>query len=278
MIRPVILAALAAICADPATAQQNCYRPGDIDTNGTVDLADYALVWSCLAGPDVDTPPAGCGAGTFGRCDLDGDADVDLADGADFTRRFPLTYFDYGPHRENLEAEMLAMNLAAALRAPDEQYERILRDLALIRAAYPQLTTVIDDPDYVPNQLIVGLQAGQPTDGYEGLNFHYYVVQEEVYTWGRVLTFCDNLNAVVLAVDYADLPEVGWAEPNYFIGHDDQITVSAPSTVYRYVIDDGFLDCFDGCDCHRVWTLDVDAAGTVTLRSYEEWGMSWCEF
>ena len=92
------------------------------------------------------------------------------------------------------------------------------------------------------------------------------------------LTFCDNLNPAVLAAEYAALPEVQYAEPNYWFGHDDQITVADLADVFRYSIDDGFMDCFDGCDCHRDWVLDVSTGGTVTLVSYVEWGMPWCEF
>ena len=35
--------------------------------------------------------------------------------------------FDYTPHRINQEAEVLAMELTGALRAPDAEYDRILR-------------------------------------------------------------------------------------------------------------------------------------------------------
>ena len=48
--------------------------------------------------------------------------------------------------------------------------------------------------------------------------------------------------------------------------------------VLRYEIDDGFLDCFDGCDCHRIWVFDVNQAGEVTLVSFEEFGQPWCDF
>jgi hypothetical protein len=262
----------------PATAQQACYGPGDVNADGLVTFDDLALFAGCMAGPEVGQPP-GCDPATWGRADLDDDGDVDLPDFAALACRAGSTYFDYGPHRENLEAEMLAMALTGELRAADAQYARILRDLALIRTTYPQLVSVIDDPDYVPNELIVKLVAGQPLDGYHALNAYYLLTAEE-HLFGDwwVLTFCDNLNAVTLGPIYVALPEVQYADPNYLIGTDDQITVQVLSGTYRYSIDDGFWDCFDGCDCHRYWVIDVDALGTVTLVSYEEYGMSWCEF
>ena len=48
--------------------------PGDADSDGDVDLADYLELAGCFAGPEIPVP-AGCG--TF---DLDGDGDVDLSD------------------------------------------------------------------------------------------------------------------------------------------------------------------------------------------------------
>jgi len=52
----------------------------DFDFNGVVDLADFAMLQGCIAGPDVSTPPDGCPQTLFDRCDLDGDNDVDLHD------------------------------------------------------------------------------------------------------------------------------------------------------------------------------------------------------
>ncbi len=39
---------------------------------------------TCMAGPEVTIPPPGATAEQFGRADLDGDLDVDLADFALF--------------------------------------------------------------------------------------------------------------------------------------------------------------------------------------------------
>ncbi len=57
-------------------------RPGDLDGDGDVDLADAAQFVTCLGGP---------GAGLSAGCDdadADGDGDVDLADAAQFQNRF----------------------------------------------------------------------------------------------------------------------------------------------------------------------------------------------
>ena len=255
-------------------AAQDCYGPGDIHGDGIVDAADLAAMAPVLFGPDVPIPGADPEAQ---RADLDTDGDVDARDYARLMSLVGKTYFLYGPHRDNLEAEMLAMEVSGQLRAPELHYVRILADLASIRQAFPELALVIDDPDYAPNQLIIG--AGACSDGgIDQLNEYYRVVDQDIHPTWRVLTFCDNLNARVLAGIYAASSEVSWAEPNYLVGIDDYITVEVLGKVYRYDIDDGFLDCFDGCDCHREWLIDVDITGEVTLVSYQEWGQSWCEF
>jgi len=56
---------------------------GDADGDGDVDLADFALLWSCLTGPDCG--PVGSGCEAF---DLDWDGDVDLKDAAAFAKAF----------------------------------------------------------------------------------------------------------------------------------------------------------------------------------------------
>jgi len=54
--------------------------PGDLDTDGDVDMNDYTVFAACMAGPGVSTPPGGCTPTAFGRADLENDADVDLMD------------------------------------------------------------------------------------------------------------------------------------------------------------------------------------------------------
>ena len=55
-------------------------RIGDLDFDGDVDAADYAVFSGCLNGPEVITPPPGCAAINFAGADSDGDDDVDLDD------------------------------------------------------------------------------------------------------------------------------------------------------------------------------------------------------
>jgi hypothetical protein len=280
MIRTLVTFALS-FCPTWAVAApgvQTCFGAGDVNGDAFVDVGDLATLAQCMTGSGNMTVPPGCDPGAFERGDVDLDDDLDVHDVAELVLHVGTAYFDFGPRRDNQEAELLAMDLADALRAPEIEYNRILGDLAAIRGKYPELVDVVDDTDFAPNQLLVGIGNPPPGGDYETLNAFYQVLDEEIHASWRLLTFCDNLNAVVLAPIYTAAPEVNWADPNWLIGIDDYITIAVIGTTYRYNIDDGFWDCFDGCDCHREWIIDVDDLGNVMFVSYQEWGQPWCIF
>ncbi len=49
--------------------------PGDLDSDGDVDMTDYGLFQACMTGPNLGPPPPGCDGAM-----LDGDNDVDVDD------------------------------------------------------------------------------------------------------------------------------------------------------------------------------------------------------
>ncbi len=65
---------------DPLTVhQEETTGTGDYDSDGDVDLADFANLQDCFTGEDGGAPEAGCGVFRF-----DADQDVDLDDFAEF--------------------------------------------------------------------------------------------------------------------------------------------------------------------------------------------------
>lgn len=274
----VFPAVLAFVLAGPAGAEP-CLDPvpGDFDGDFDVDVADFGRFTACFTGSGVPCSDTCCEA------DLDGDGDVDIADFAMFSANFTgsLPRFDYGDSpRPDREAELLAVETSGELLAPDELYDRIHRDLGLIRAFDSRVVDVIHDPRWVPNQVIVKLIEGMPTDNYDELNRFYGAVDcENLFDTWYVVTLPDVIvNVPVLADIYAEAPEVEFAEPNFIFGTDDEITVFPGEGVFGYEIIDGFCDCFDGCDCFKIFRFTVTDGGDVQLESYREEGLPWCDF
>ena len=54
--------------------------------------------------------------------------------------------------------------------------------------------------------------------------------------------------------------------------------VAGLSGTWQWDIDDGWQDCFDGCDCHRVYVIETTTQGDVTLIDFQEFGAPWCDF
>lgn len=275
-----LIVSLIGVCsvAAPAFAQP-CLDPipGDVDGDHDVDLDDHAVLYACLTGPDQEASPECTNA------DVDLDRDVDLADFVALSGAFTgaLPRFDYGPSpRDSREAELLAVETSGEFLAPDALYDRIVRDLALIRDFDPRTITVVHDERWAPNQAIVKLIDGMGTEEYDEFNRFYQAVDcDNLFSTWWVVTLPDVvINAVVLSARYAELPEVELAEPNFLIGTDDETTVTPGEGAYRYRLEDGFHDCFDGCDCFRIYEFTVTDGGDVTLDSYEEIGQEWCEF
>ncbi len=186
--------------------------------------------------------------------------------------------FDYGPHRDDVMAEYLAMGLSGALRAPDYEYDRIHRDLELIRSTIPAMRLLYDWFPYIFNQIEVGFEVGLPLQGYDQLNTFYQVIDDSEYSHApgiHVLTFCDTLNIPALVPEYEALPEVEHAMAFGPIGGGDSVSMTPIGTTYRYEFVHGSGDCMSGCICRQYWTVDVLEDGCVT--EVLSWDEGWCE-
>ena len=70
----------------PPAEPCDCGGDGDVNTNGSTDLADFAAFQRCFTGTNVGPPPLGCQSLNF-----DCDWDVDLDDFAEFMNVFTTT-------------------------------------------------------------------------------------------------------------------------------------------------------------------------------------------
>ncbi len=163
---------------------------------------------------------------------------------------------------------------------PPEIYDRVAFDLTAIRAAVPELADQAHTPAWLPNELIVNLDPGASQDEYECLNErHQLIAIDNIFDDWWVLTFAGNLNVPALVQLYAATPAVLFAEPNGIIGGQNFWSPQdLGNGTWRWTIDDGFCDCFDGCDCHILYVIETSAGGAVHVGSVQESGQPWCDF
>jgi hypothetical protein len=256
----------------PSKAMGPC--PADANCSGAVDVDDLLGVINQW------------GATDFNEYDVDQSGIVDVMDLLEVINAWGACVFDFGPAYTNAEAHQIGLEMLSnsQLTLPQATYDRIERDLGLIRTAYPALADQSHSMAWAPNQMLVAIQPGQPLAEYECLNAFYQVIDEDfLFSGGSgswyVLTFAGKINVEALMQQYAALQEVNFAEPNGLVGGQNYwVPTDLGNGKWRWDIDDGFHDCFDGCDCHKVYVIMVDGPGNLTLSSYQEFGQSWCEW
>ena len=243
----------------------------DLDDDGQVGTSDLLVLFSFWGHCE------GCIA------DLDGDGSVTTHDLLELFSGWGPTQFEFAVGQDDLEAQQIAIEMLGAgghLNAPAEVYERVDRDLDLIRAAVHGLADQTHSPAWVANQMIAQILVDEPQQEYLCLNEYYQVTNlDNLFSNWWVITFDGNINIPALIPIYTEAPAVSFAEPNGIIGGQNFWTpTDLGGGLWEWVIDDGWQDCFDGCDCHRLYTIQTDAKSNVVIISIEEFGQPWCDF
>ncbi len=243
----------------------------DLDNDGQVGTSDLLVLFSFW--------------GPCNRClaDLDGDGSVTTSDLLELFSGWGPTQFEFAVGQDDLEAQQISLEMlgsAGPLNAPADIYERVDRDLDLIRAAAAGLVGQTHSPAWLANEMIAQILEGESQQEYLCLNEFYQVIKlDNLFSNWWVITFDGNINILALIPIYTDTPAVNFAEPNGLFGGQNFWTpTDLGGGLWQWVIDDGWMDCFDGCDCHRVYTIQTDAKSNVQIISIEEWGAPWCEF
>ena len=266
--------AVAAALINPRGAQAARPCPPDINCSGSVNIDDLLAVinsWGM----------------TGTAADVNGSGHVDIDDLLAVINAWGMCQFNFGTVYANAEAHQIGLETLGStgpLSLAQSMYERIVHDQSTIRAMTPGLANQTHSPAWLPNQLIIGLTIVPAHPEFECLNTFYQVIQRQLlFTSGNtqywVLTFAGKINVAALGPIYDALGDVTSAEPNGLIGGENFWRIQAPpSGNWQLDIDDGFLDCFDGCDCHRYYRFYTYPDGAAMLVSYSEQGAPWCVF
>ncbi|MEM7228577.1 MAG: hypothetical protein AAF432_07155 [Planctomycetota bacterium] len=251
--------------------------------NGLVNIDDLLAVINAFGQTDgrCDLAPDN-GDGTFGN------GIVNIDDVLGVINAFgDCPGFEYPPPARNAEAEQIALEMLGpfgGLFAPPELIDRVERDLALIRAAEPTLATEFHTPTWSGLGLILTLDDALPQDNFDCLNEYYGVT--DITVLGAlgfvIIDFPRVHNSAQMVTNYLAAPEVLTAGEDFIVGGQNFWTPTAPlanpDATWTWNVDDGFFDCFDGCDCHYFYTFRVSAGGDVVLISSSTVGQPWCEF
>lgn len=183
--------------------------------------------------------------------------------------------------RADADAETLAMLFSGALTAPDALYDRVVLDLAAIRAEAPMLVDLHARPPWgvdgarmpvsFDEEGTVEMQAGT-YDGWDCPNEHYGATAEPgaLLEDTAYVSFGDKrLNLMRLAEEYFELPNVIYTEvPGNLDG--SYICLEQDGDEHRYLFALGGGDCPSGCTEWTHWEYTVDAAGMVTFDGESE--------
>jgi hypothetical protein len=190
--------------------------------------------------------------------------------------------FVYDPPRPSVEAEQIGLEMLGSqgsLLLADDVYERVLRDLGLIRSARPELA----DQEYLglwaPNRVVVGIANGHTIADLDDINTCYQAMPSHLFDRWYVLILPGKLNVPRLAALYASIDPVSFAGEDGIVGQENYWTPEdLGGGTWRWTVDDGFYDCFDGCDCHTFYRFEVDETGAVVLLERWQDGAPYCVF
>jgi len=258
-------------------AEPEFCTPCAADLNGdrSVNIGDLAML---LAAWGTCTPGEACPA------DLNNDGTVNIADlGLLLAAWGPCPGFVY-PDIENPEAYQIAMEMLGAggpLLPPDELVDRVARDIDLIRKATPLLEGKFHTPAFQWDFLILSRDHDADPSSYQCLNDYYgaSVWAELEHLQMTILQFPGASNTPALAQIYAQSVHVNWAEASGIYGGENFWTptpIGGLDGTWAWFVDDGFHDCFDGCDCHYYYWFTVSGEGEVTLVNFEQQGAWYC--
>jgi hypothetical protein len=272
--KSVMIGMLSIVLYTVAQAQYSSPCAPDLTCTGAVDGQDLLILlgqWGKCA------DPADCPA------DFNNDGVVDGADLLLMLQHWGPCLFEYQSPPASLEAWHISLEMLGPdgpLLPPQDIYDRVDRDLDLIRKAVPHLEDKIHVQAWMTNQIIASYPESEPAENVDCLITYYQgEVTNVFFGHMHVIQFAGEANMEAMSTQFAELPETAWAQPDHLLGGDNfWIPTDLGDGLWHWWIDNGWHDCFDGCDCHIVYDIHVDADGNVEVINVEKFGMPWCDF
>ena len=267
-------AAIAAISGISGSAAAQCdFCPEDVTNDTAINVNDLLQVLGDWGQSDTSS-------------DIDNSGSVDVNDLLLVLSAWGPCQFEYEEISDNSEAAQIALEMLGeegALLPDPENVERIEQDLDAIRTELSDLASQGHSPAWVSNQVIVSLVDNPTKEALaelECFNEYYQVVNiDKIFGTIYTYTLAGDVNVPALAGIYTSLDAVDFAEPNGIIGGQNfWVPERQGDGTWIWDVDDGFHDCFDGCDCHNLYLIETTEDGMVELLNFEQQGQPWCEF
>jgi hypothetical protein len=186
--------------------------------------------------------------------------------------------------REDTNLEQLALRHSDGIVADQDVYDRIVRDVTRIRAEDADVSEIGYWPPNDGKTLLLGVDGAtwdaMQSDGYSDWNclIDSYPVENttyEKYTSLDMYTVQIELRGIYnlepIAAQFAELPGVSSAEPNFGIGDGPTICLTPSDAVWHYVFDQAGGDCPAGCTTH-LYTYFTVSSDDGTIERVGSWG------
>lgn len=180
--------------------------------------------------------------------------------------------------RAEPEAELLAIEASGEIVAPQPLYERVVAELAAIRADTPGLVAIEARPSWPPSSVDVTLdEEGRAAydagtfDAWDCPNELYHATAIEDGFLGSLIVRFDGLYDVQqVFADYEAVEHVVSVEPELVGGDGPDVCLSIEGELHTYIFDDAGGDCPAGCTEHAYTGFTVALDGTITaLGSFD---------
>ena len=182
--------------------------------------------------------------------------------------------------REDDNLEQLAVVATMRVVAGEDQYQRVSRDVAMIRAIRPDLADIGFLPNFGQDLIVradeatVARMVAGTYGAWECLNRRFKVneIRSGAGTPDRVdLAFDGVYDIPTLAERYWELPGVQSATGGVRFGDGSTICVTPAASEWHYVVDQGTGDCESGCIDHDYNYFVTGEDGTLVRSA------SWAE-